>query len=41
VTSYLKRSKALKIDTKLTILKMARDAEKGQEVDLETEEKDF
>jgi hypothetical protein len=41
LTSFLKRSKALKTDTKLTILKMARDAEKGQEVNLETEEKDF
>jgi hypothetical protein len=41
LTSYLKRSKALKTDTKLTILKMARDAERGQEVELEAEEKDF
>jgi hypothetical protein len=41
LTSYLKRSKALKTDTKLTILKMARDAERGQEMNLDDEEKDF
>jgi hypothetical protein len=41
LNSFLKRSKALKTDTKLTILKMARDAEKGQKVELEAEEEDF